>query len=106
MVGGDAAVVSLDGVGSVMSRGESGTVVVGGCCTSVTRRLPPPTWDETVNRPAITRTVNVAATTTAAPMTPAPTTKALPMAVRLSPRPDVRRAAVVRLRPSAYPDVP
>jgi len=106
VLGGNAPVLSLDAVGSVPSLGEAGAVVVGGCCTRVTGRLPPPTPDETVNRPAKTRTVNAAAATTAAPMTPAPTTKALRVAVRLSSRRDARRSALVLRRPAAYPDEP
>ena len=105
--GANVPVESLVGVGSVASLGEGGSVVVaGGCCTRVTGRLPPPVPDETVNRPANTRTVNVAAATTAAPMTPAPTTKALRIDVRLLSRRDAWRSALVRRRPSAYPDEP
>jgi hypothetical protein len=75
VLGETGAVVSLGEGGSVASLGEgAGVVVLGGCCTRVDARWPPPTPDETVNRPANTRTVNEAATTTAAPMTPAPTT--------------------------------
>jgi hypothetical protein len=106
VLGGNAAVVSLDGVGSVASPGEGGAVVAGGCCTRVTGRLSPPTPDETVNRPANTRTVNVAAATTAAPITPAPTTKALRVTVRLSSRRDARRSPLVPRRPAACPDAP
>jgi hypothetical protein len=81
---GSAAVVSPANGGSVASLEAGGGVVPGGWCTSVTGRLLRPTPDETVNRPANTRTVNAAAATTAAVMIPAPTTKALRFAVRLS----------------------
>jgi hypothetical protein len=78
VLGETGAAVSLCEGGSVASLGEdAGVVVLGGCCTRFAVRWPPPTPDETVNRPANTRTANAAATTTAAPMTPAPTTKAL-----------------------------
>ena len=106
VLGGNAPVVSLDGVGSVPSLGEVAAVVGGGCCPRVTGRLPPPTPDETLNRPANTRTVNVAAATTAAPMTPVPTTKALRVAVCVSSRRDARHSALVPRRPAAYPDEP
>jgi len=104
VLGGNAPVISL---GSNVSLGEVGGVVVtGGCWTRVTGRLPPSTPDETVNRPANTSTVNVAAATTAAPMTPAPTTKALRVAVRLWLRREARRSALMPRRPSAYPEEP
>ena len=74
VLGETGAVVSLCEGGSGASLGEgAGVVVLGGCCTRVAALWPPPIPDETVNRPANTRTVNAAATTTAAPMTPAPT---------------------------------
>jgi hypothetical protein len=104
VAGEDGGVVAGEDGGVVA--GEDGGVVAGGCCARVTGRLPPPTPDEKVNRPANTRTVNVAAAITAAPMTPAPTTKALCIVVRLSSRRDARRSALVRRRPSAYPDEP
>jgi hypothetical protein len=105
VLGGNVSVESPGGFCSVASLGEGGGVVVaGGCCSSVTGRLPLLTPDEMVNRPANTRTVNVAAATTAAPMTPAPTTKALRIAVRVSSRRDARRSALVLRRPAAYPD--
>jgi hypothetical protein len=86
------AVVALCEGGAMASLGEGGgavvlgggVVVLGGCWTRVTGRWPLPTPDETVNRPANTRIVNAAAATTAAPMRPAPTTKALLIAARVS----------------------
>jgi hypothetical protein len=107
VLGGMVSVEPLGGVECVASLGEGGGVVVaGGCCSSVTGRLPLLTPDETLNRPANTRTAKVAAATTAAPMTPAPTTKALRMAVRVSSRRDARRSPLVLRRPAAYPDEP
>src|SRR4029453_17812220 len=109
MRGETGAVVSLCEGASVASLGEAslgedaGVVVLGGCCTRVTARLPPLTPDETVNTPANTRTVNAAATTTAAPMTTAPTTKALLIPTRLSLCRDAPCSALDCRRPSAYP---
>jgi len=104
VLGETGAVVSLGEGGSVASLGEDGGVVVlGGCCTRVTAPRPEPTPDETVNRPANTIIVNPAAATTAAPMRPVPTTKALLIAARLLLCRDTRSSALDRRRPSAYP---
>jgi hypothetical protein len=85
VLGETGAVVSLCEGGSVASLGEdAGVVVLGGCCTRVTGRSPLPSPDETGNRPANTRIVNAAAATTAAPVRPAPTTKAVLIATRVS----------------------
>jgi hypothetical protein len=81
--GGNGAVVSPGKSGSVALVGAGGGVAAG-WCARVTVRWLPLTPDETVTSPANTRIVNPAAATTAAPMTPAPTTKALRISVRLS----------------------
>ena len=95
VLGETGAVASLGEGGSVAALGEDGGVVVlGGCCTRVTAPWPPPTPDETVNRPANTIIVNPAAATTAAPMRPAPTTKALLIAARLLSCRDTRSSAL------------
>jgi hypothetical protein len=113
VLGETGAVVSLCEGGSMASLGEDGGVVVlgedggvvvlGGCCATVAARRPPPTPDETVNRPANTRIVNAAAATTAVPMRPAPMTKALRIAARLLLCCDARSSALDCRRPSAYP---
>jgi hypothetical protein len=77
-LGGGGSVVSLGGGGSVvMVGGAGGGVVLNGCGTRVSARSRPRTPGETATAPANTRTASAAAATTAAPMTLAPTTKAL-----------------------------
>jgi hypothetical protein len=72
------SVISLGGGGSVVVvGGAGGGVVLDGCCTRVSARSRPRTPGETATAPANTRTASAAAATTAAPMTLAPTTKAL-----------------------------
>jgi hypothetical protein len=72
------SVVSLGGGGSVVVvGGAGGGVVLNGCGTRVSARSRPRTPGETATAPANTRTARAAAATTAAPMTLAPTTKAL-----------------------------